>query len=221
MSDRPTPYNSNKLGTIGSSPLSMSEYSTTYEQGSLFSEGIPRSSRLYDIGTNYQMGAASLQGWKDVIAKYQKSITVMIPASQTSLFDLPDRHCDPHEIDPFALPFQPAEFYRLPNPDGGDACIYFVIDLLASLQAPVLLYVGETCRSHKRWKGIHDCKRYILNYRELHNTHNLPTQVVMTFWWDAPTSTRPRQQLERLLIEKWRSPFNKENWSFWATPFVN
>jgi len=221
MSDRPTPYNSKELKPRGLSPLAMSENPIAYEQGSLFSEGIQRSSRLYDTSANYQMGAASLQGWKRAIAKHQSSVIAMIPASQTSLFDLPNRHCDPDEIDPFNLPFYPAEFYRLPNADGGDACIYFVIDLVASVQAPVLLYVGETCRSHKRWKGIHDCKRYLLNYRELHNTHNLSTQVVVTFWWDAPTSTRPRQQLERLLIEKWRSPFNKENWSLWATPFVN
>jgi len=219
MSDRPTPYNSRETKTRDLSPSSMSQ-KMIYEQGSLFGEGTQRSSRLYDSGANYQMGAASLQGWKDAIAKHQSSLTAMIPASQTSLFELPNHHCDPHAIAPFKLPFQPAEFYRLPNADG-DACIYFVIDLVASIQSPVLLYIGETCRSHKRWKGIHDCKRYLLNYRELHNTHNLPTQVVMTFWWDAPTSTRPRQQLERLLIEKWRSPFNKENWSFWATPFVN
>ena len=225
MSDRPTEYNSKKIRTRDLSSLPLPENAIAYEQGSLFSEGIPRSSRLYDSGGNYganhQMGAASLQGWKDAIAKYQSSPTTMIPASQTALFDLPDPHCDPHAITPFKLPFQPAEFYRLPNADGGDACLYFVIDLVATVQSPVLLYIGETSRSHKRWKGIHDCKRYLLNYRELHNTHSLPTQVVMTFWWDAPTSTRPRQQLERLLIEKWRSPFNKENWSFWATPFVN
>lgn len=217
MSDRPTPYNSKKLETKGLTPLSGS----SYEQGSLFSEGIQRSTRVYDSGASYEMGSQSLQVWKQAIAKYQDSITTMIPATQTSLFDIPSSHCDPHAINPFALPFQPAEFYRLPSADAGDACLYFVIDLVASSQLPVLLYIGETCRSHKRWKGLHDCKRYILNYRELHNTHNLPNQVVMTFWWDAPSSTRPRQQLERSLIAKWRSPFNKENWNFWGTPFVN
>jgi hypothetical protein len=31
----------------------------------------------------------------------------------------------------------------------GDACLYFNIDSAASL----VLYVGETCRSNKRWKG--------------------------------------------------------------------
>ncbi len=217
MSDRPSSYNT-KNNRESANPQ-------IYQQGSLFNDAIERTSRLYDSGASYEMGSQSLQAWKAAIAKFQSSITIMIPDTQTSLFDLPSCHCDPHEIHPFKLPIQPAEFYRLPSADGGDACIYFVIDLVASLQSPVLLpvllYIGETYRSNKRWKGIHDCKRYLLNYREIHSTYDIPTQIVMTFWWNAPSSTRPRQQLERILIEKWRSPFNKENWHFWQTPFVN
>jgi len=168
MSDCPTPYSSNKFETKDSSPLS----GFSYEQGSLFSEGIQRSARVYDSGMNYEMGSQSLQLWKQAIAKYQDSITKMLPVSQTSLFKIPSSHCDPHAINPFSLTFQPAEFYRLPSADAGDACLYFVIDLVASSQLPV-------------------------------------------------SSTRPRQQLEKSLIAKWRSPFNKENWNFWGTPFVS
>jgi hypothetical protein len=43
--------------------------------------------------------------------------------------------------------------------------------------------------------------------------------VVAAFWWDVPAETRPRQQLELALIQKWRSPFNKENWDRWGQPF--
>ncbi len=50
--------------------------------------------------------------------------------------------------------------YCLPAGRSSDACIYFVIDSAARL----LLYVAETCRSNKRWKGTHDCKRYIEKY---------------------------------------------------------
>ncbi|MEO1211419.1 MAG: GIY-YIG nuclease family protein, partial [Cyanobacteria bacterium J06638_20] len=28
------------------------------------------------------------------------------------------------------------------------------------------------------------------------------------------------QHLESALIYRWRSPFNKENWTFWGTPFT-
>ncbi|MBD2176614.1 GIY-YIG nuclease family protein [Pseudanabaena sp. FACHB-1998] len=212
MTDRYTSYSINKAGESNS---------LNYEQVSLFGEEIERSRRVYDSGASYEMGSRSLGEWKQAIAKYQEAVLKAIPTTQTTLFEMPTSHCDPHVISPFSLPIQPAEFYRLPSVDGGDACIYFVIDLVSPAQSPVLLYIGETCRSSKRWKGIHDCKRYLTNYRELHITHNQPIQVVMTFWWDAPSSSRPRQQLERSLIEKWRSPFNKENWSFWGTPFVN
>ncbi len=207
MSDRPSAYNVKR--------------SLDYEQGSLFGEGIQRNSRLYDSDTNYEMGLSFLQVWKQAIAKYQSHITRAIPATQISLFDLPSSHCDPDVINPFNLPIHPVEFYRLPSTDDGDSCIYFVIDLISSFQEPVLLYIGETCQSNKRWKGAHDCKRYLLNYQELHITHKSPTQVVMTFWWESPRLVQPRQQLERTLIKKWRSPFNKENWNFWGTPFTN
>ena len=223
MSDRPPVY-----GSPNPSSLPSNSQKINYEQGSLFAgdsaedsqSSLKRSLKLHDSSTTYDMGSASLQAWKQAIANHQSSVSQAIPV-QTSLFDLPNTHCDPHAINPFSLPIYPAEFYRLPNYDRGDACVYFVIDLIASTRSPVLLYIGESCRSYQRWKGVHDCKRYLLNYRELHITHNLPTQVVMTFWWDAPLAAKPRQQLERILIEKWRSPFNKENWSFWGTPFVS
>lgn len=215
MSDRHNSYNTNhKTNRTSESPFN-------YEQGSLFGEGFELSRKVYDSGASYAMGSQSLLEWKRAIAKYQGSITKAIPVTQTTLFEIAPNHCDPHSINPFALSLHPAEFYRLPSPDSGDACIYFVIDLVSPDQLPVLLYIGETCRSSKRWKGVHDCKRYVSNYRDLHVTHNQLNQVVMSFWWDAPAAFRPRQQLEKSLIEKWRSPFNKENWSFWGTPFVN
>jgi hypothetical protein len=97
----------------------------------------------------------------------------------------------------------------------GDACLYFVVDSAVEL----ILYIGETCRSNKRWKGIHDCKDYIKSYQSLHYQYGLKTAVNIAFWWDTPVQTRPRQQLEQALIQKWKSPFNKENWQRWGQPF--
>jgi len=217
MSEATDPY---RVG--GNDPRSTPE---TYQQASLFAGHEYRSFKgsLRDSGVSYGMGAASLQVWKEAIANYQHSALSASPTTQTSLFELPAHHCDPDAINPFALSFHPAEFYRLPAMDSGDACIYFVIDRLASItkttRSPILLYIGETCRSSKRWQGVHDCKRYVTNYRELHHTHSIPTQIVMSFWWDAPSKSSQRQKLERSLITKWRSPFNKENWQTWGTPF--
>jgi hypothetical protein len=96
------------------------------------------------------------------------------------------------------------------------AAVYFVIDR----ELPLVLYIGETCKSNVRWKGEHDCKRYLQNYVAAHRPHQLPVTVSIGFWRDAPAQTRPRQQLEQALIQLWKAPFNKENWQQWGTPFV-
>ena len=161
------------------------------------------------------MDAQALVRWKSQIYDYQLRVRESEPLQQTTLFEVVLTHCDPDEINPFSLQLQSMAFWRFPADSPGDACIYFVIDSAAQL----LLYVGETCRSNKRWKGTHDCKRYIEKYQQLHYLYGLQTAVNMAFWWDAPAQTRARQQLELSLIQKWRSPFNKESWQWYGKPF--
>ena len=161
------------------------------------------------------MDSNALLKWKSQIATYQQRARNSRPALQTTLFDLAPVHSDPDAIDPFALCLHPMSFYRLPVDTSGEACIYFVVDSATN----VVLYIGETCRSHLRWKGEHDCKRYIEKYIDLHYRYQLKTAVNMAFWWDAPAKVQFRQQLESSLISKWRSPFNKENWALWGRPF--
>ena len=119
-------------------------------------------------------------------------------------------------LNPYDLPQQNTEFWRGQFPEGGGAAFYFVSD--ANL--PLLLYVGETCHANTRWKGEHDCKRYLMNYVELHRRYERSVSVQVAFYLDAPEATRDRQQLEQQLIQTWRSPFNKENWKHWGTPFI-
>jgi hypothetical protein len=161
------------------------------------------------------MDADALVQWKIRIAAHQQQTKENQP-EQGTLFDVAEAHVDPDKIDPFNLRPYPMSFYRLPTDSPGDACIYFVVDSDAGL----VLYIGETCRSNKRWKGTHDCKRYLDNYKSLHYQHGLSCAVNIVLWWDVPVQTRARQQMESGLIEKWRSPFNKENWILWGAPFV-
>ena len=161
------------------------------------------------------MDVKALTKWKKQISAHQQQVRTSEPALQVALFEVPSAHVDPDTIDPFQLQPCSLSFYRLPADSPGQACLYFVVDMAADL----LLYVGETCKSNHRWKGIHDCKRYIEKYRDLHYKYDLETAVNIAFWWDAPVSTRPRQNLELALIQKWKSPFNKENWKFWGQPF--
>jgi len=161
------------------------------------------------------MDKPALVRWKSQIYDYQQRAKASQPVQQTALFDLTPAHCDPDSIDPFALQLHPSEFYRLPDNDS-EACLDFIIDNTL----PILLYVGETKRTPSQWwKGIHDAKGYVANYVSLNCQYKLDVAVVAAFWWDVPADTRPRQQLELILIQKWRSPFNRENWQWYGQPF--
>lgn len=185
-------------------------------QPSLFSAAELSGTYIADRVPTHTMSATALLEWKDNIANFQQAARFNQPNEQVSLFDSVPVYTDPHRIDPFSLEPRSLAFWRLPVDSPGEACLYFVIDHATSL----LLYVGETCKSNQRWKGEHDCKRYVKSYQTLHFQHGLMALVNIAFWWDAPTETRPRQQLELALIKQWRSPFNKENWELWGTPFV-
>jgi hypothetical protein len=161
------------------------------------------------------MNKDALLSWKSQVLDYQQQVRETQPPEQVSLFDLAPKQYDPDRIDPLQLSVRSLSFWRMPTDSPGDACLYFVIDSAADL----ILYVGETCRSNKRWKGIHGCKDYIASYQDLHYRYSIQTAVNISFWWDAPIARKPRQELELSLILKWRSPFNKENWERWGQPF--
>lgn len=163
------------------------------------------------------MSDRTLQEWKHRIIQFQRQVPVYRSIEQGQLFDTsPRQSVDPDSIDPFALTYQNTDFWRWTESDRGVAAFYFVIDY----ECDLLLYVGETITSNQRWKGEHDCKRYLMQYRQAHYQHQMSSALGIAFYREAPTETRDRQRLESALIHKWRSPFNKENWAFWNTPFV-
>jgi hypothetical protein len=168
------------------------------------------------------LSQSDLVRWKARIHDYQQQTRSQPPPQQTSLFEAEaegDRllHC----LDPFALPRHPSLFWRMketPSSWAGSnrGCLYFIVDA----SVPLLLYIGETKHSaHQRWSGTHDCKDYILNYLQLHRNYGLDVAVTSCFWQQLPTDKSTLQQWERSLIYKWRSPFNKEMWSYWGQPF--
>jgi len=187
------------------------------DQISLFSDGDVQSSRYSNRVPPLSISQDALVEWKQRVFKFQSQVKVTPPAQQSTLFDVPTPiTADPNSVEPFQLRQQNIEFWRWKGTDAGIPAFYFVIDY----ELPIVLYVGETVKSGQRWKGEHDCKRYIDNYRQVHYPYGLTTKLGIAFWLQAPTATRSRQQLESALIYKWRSPFNKENWVFWGTPFV-
>lgn len=187
-------------------------------QPSLLSETDLRAADLswaYNRPAGSAMAVAELQSWKQRVAQFQAAVKSGPTIAQGSLFGLGEP--SPTEtLDPFGLPPQNAEFWRGQFQESGVPALYFVVDHDADL----LLYVGETVKSNQRWKGVHDCKRYILSYIEAHRSHELTVAVNIGFWPFAKRDRQARQALEQELIQRWRSPFNKENWATWNTPFV-
>jgi hypothetical protein len=187
-------------------------------QPSLLSEADLRAadaSWAYNRSVGSTIPLGELQGWKQRVAAYQAQVIAAPAVEQGTLFEL-TAATPATTIDPFALPPQNAEFWRGRFHESGVPALYFVVDH----EVPVLLYVGETVKSNQRWQGVHDCKRYILSYVEAHRHHDLPVTVNIGFWPHATADRKSRQGLERELIRRWRSPFNKENWATWSTPFV-
>ncbi len=179
----------------------------------------------YSTYENFQpklgISGTALKTWKHRIIQFQSQLAPapqqgdLFGGSESTSTDLANR------IEPFLLRRQNTEFWRWRFEDVGVAAMYFVIDYAAAPGENLLLYVGETVKSNQRWKGEHDCKRYLLNYRQAHYDNGLKSELGIAFWPEAPTERKARQQLESVLISRWRSPFNKENWQFWNTPFVD
>ena len=106
-------------------------------------------------------------------------------------------------------------FWRKPATTRGYPCLYFVADRFV----PLVLYVGESNNSERRWRGEHDCKRYLDRYYALHYELGIEHGVAIAFWLHAPRDRKARQELEQALIQTWKPPFNKECWSRWGQPF--
>ncbi|MEP0910889.1 GIY-YIG nuclease family protein [Leptolyngbya sp. GB1-A1] len=186
------------------------------EQMSLFEAMDSSTSRFVRQPKPLRISAIALQEWKQRIYEYQTQVRATPPQAEVNLFGEPIELPVADRLDPFTMRQQNIEFWRWKNSDQGTAALYFVIDY----ELPILLYVGETVKSGQRWKGEHGCKWYLDHYCSANSLHKIKTAIGIAFWSQAPAATRPRQQIESDLIYKWRSPFNKENWTFWGTPFV-
>ena len=156
-----------------------------------------------------------LQKWKKKIYFYQQSALNDQHQQGYIVKERSEKLLQTDNFNPFELETHPDQFYDLPQYQNSESCLYFILDL----NLPLLLYVGETKKSPKqRWTN-HDCKSYIQSYLELHRQYKLKTTIRSAFWWGVPKDRKLRQQMEKELILKWRSPFNKESWRWWGQPF--
>ena len=171
-----------------------------------------------------ELSAEQLQQWQQRLAAFQAPLfggDTSAPG-QGSLFgggaDGPEARAA--ALNPLELRPQPLSFWRWPEAPQQGAAMYFVIDRPPALDQPLLLYVGETGAADRRWKGEHDCKRYLAAYGEALNRAGLQARPSIRFWLDVPGAIKPRRALEQALIRRWQPPFNKETRQRWATPFT-
>lgn len=190
-------------------------------QGELFESGSAGAAPLLTATT-----AAELQLQRHQLLDWQQRVAALQAAARgdergsAQLGLLESAAAAPAGVDPFALVAQSLSFWRWPSAPQQGAAIYFVVDRPPHLEAPLLLYVGETGRADRRWKGEHDCKSYLAAYCEALHRSELKEQLSIRFWCDVPAAIRPRRQLEQALIRHWLPPFNKESRDRWATPFT-
>jgi hypothetical protein len=123
-------------------------------------------------------------------------------------------------LDPLSLQPQSLSFWRWPEAPQRGAAVYLVLDRPPHLPLPLLLYVGETGRADRRWKGDHDCKAYLAAYGEALSRADLDARPSIRFWCDVPEAVKARRALEQALIRRWLPPFNKETAARWSTPFT-
>ena len=112
-----------------------------------------------------------LTEWRDRIYNHQIKISKDTHNKTFHQTSLPiNTISDERKIDPFSLQPLSLNFWRTNQYIHDGPAMYFVIDSMES--SKIILYIGETNSANKRWKGEHDCKNYLINYKEA-LAHNL------------------------------------------------
>ncbi len=191
-----------------------------------------RQYNLFNNNDLYFSGENPLQNIfidKKIIKEWQeKIITHQSPifkcgykdVNQSSLFESSSEELN-KPFNPIGLTPLPLSFWRWPKAIHQGPAVYFVIDNIIDSDENIILYIGETISSEKRWKGEHDCKNYLSSYSECLQKANMSTNLNIRFWLDVPIKTKERRILEQQLIKAWLPPFNKETREIWATPFTS
>ena len=163
---------------------------------------------------------SSIIQWRKNICEYQNKVIENLHnrIEQKSLFKIDD-YLDLKKINPFLLTSFSINFWRSKKSVDNGPAMYFVTDTFKT--SKVILYIGETNSADKRWKGDHDCKNYISNYKETMSNNNLESNLDIRFFLDVPKEVKLRRKLEKRLIYLWFPPFNKETRDRWTSTFTN
>ncbi len=174
----------------------------------------------FQNSNNLKIKREILTQWRNRIHNHQLKISKDAHNKTFDQTSLPiNTISNERKIDPFSLQPLSLNFWRTNQYIHNGPAIYFVIDSIESSR--IILYIGETNIANKRWKGEHDCKNYLMNYKEALAHNNLSSHQDIRFFLDVPKEVKLRRKLEQQLIYLWLPPFNKETRDRWATTFTN
>jgi len=174
----------------------------------------------FQHSNNLKIKGEILTEWRNRIHNHQIKISKDADNKTLCQTSLPiNKTFDEIKIDPFSLQPLSLNFWRTNQYIHNGPAMYFVIDSMES--SKIILYIGETNSANKRWKGEHDCKNYLMNYKEALANNNLSSHQDIRFFLDVPKEVKLRRKLEQQLIYLWLPPFNKETRDRWATTFTN
>jgi hypothetical protein len=178
-------------------------------------------------GPGLEISARQLIDWQERVGRLQRQVSEGLSHAAADQLNLlmgvatgEGPGAAAARLDPETLTPQNLDFWRWPSAPHRGAALYFVMDRPPHLDRSLLLYVGETGRADRRWKGEHDCKSYLAAYSEALSRAGLSRLLTIRFWCDVPAGVAPRRALEQTLIRRWWPPFNKESRERWATPFT-
>ena len=199
--------------------FNVNNISNQNRQFELFGSNV-NTSINFQHSNNLKIKGEILTEWRDRIYNHQFKISKATHNKTLHQTSLPiNTISDERKIDPFSLQPLSLNFWRTNQYIHNGPAMYFVIDSMES--SKIILYIGETNSANKRWKGEHDCKNYLMNYKEALAHNKLSSHQDIRFFLDVPKEVKLRRKLEQQLIYLWLPPFNKETRDRWATTFTN
>jgi len=199
--------------------FNVNNISTQNRQIELFGSNV-NTSINFQHANNLKIRGEMLTEWRNRIYNHQFKISKDTHNKISHQKSLPINTISSEiKIDPFSLQPLSLNFWRTYQYIHDGPAMYFVIDSMES--SKIILYIGETNIANKRWKGEHDCKNYLMNYKEALAQNNLSSHQDIRFFLDVPKEVKLRRKLEQQLIYLWLPPFNKETRDRWTTTFTN
>ncbi len=199
--------------------FNVNNISNQNRQFELFGSNV-NTSINFQHSNNLKIKGKILTEWRNRIHNHQFKISKDTNNKTFRQTSLPINEISiARKIDPFSLQPLSLNFWRTNQYIHNGPAMYFVIDSMES--SKIILYIGETNLANKRWKGEHDCKNYLMNYKEALSHNDLSSHQDIRFFLDVPKEVKLRRKLEQQLIYLWLPPFNKETRDRWATTFTN